>query len=51
MEKTAMICNSIQSGWGVGKRSGKWILVSVASVLGFGIIITLTTFFELSAVE
>lgn len=51
MAKAAIYGKSLQSGWVVKKNRGEWIVVAIGSVLGFGVIIALITFFELSALK
>jgi hypothetical protein len=52
MAKAAIHGKSLHSAWVVKKKvSGEWIVVAIASLLGFGVIFTLITFLELSAVK
>jgi hypothetical protein len=51
MEKSAISERPLQAAWVVKKKSYEWVVVAVASAIGFAIVITLITFFELSSVK
>ena len=52
MARTAIHGRTLHSAWVVKKKgNGEWIVVAIASVLGFGVIFALLTFIELSAVK
>jgi hypothetical protein len=50
MEK-AMHARSLQTAWVVKKKSYEWVVVAIASAVGFAIVITLITCFELSSAK
>jgi hypothetical protein len=51
MDKIAIQGKSLQSAWVVKKKSYEWVVVALASAVGFAIVITLITFFELSSAK
>jgi hypothetical protein len=50
MEKAANNERPMQMQWVVKKKSYEWVLVLVASVLGFAVVMGLITFVELSMI-
>ena len=51
MEKSGTHDRPFQPAWVVKKRSYEWVVVAIASAVGFAIVITLITFFELSSAK
>jgi len=48
MERAGSAEKPIQPQWISNKKNYEWLMVIVASVLGFGVVITLITFAELA---
>jgi hypothetical protein len=51
MEKAGTHARSFQPAWVVKKRSYEWVVVAIASTVGFAIVIMLITVFELSSAK
>ena len=51
MERFAIHERAVQPAWIIKKKSYEWVVVAVASAVGFAIVIALITVFELSSLK